>query len=107
MKAGWQSLGGVKDEELPANMRGMSASQRQQALKFAECMRANGEPDFPDPTFGNDTVTFNIPPNLDRNSPEAKSAVAICIKLIPPGLPYSNSAPGLPADNSSTDPQPR
>jgi hypothetical protein len=28
----------------------MSASQRQQALKFAECMRSNGVPDFPDPT---------------------------------------------------------
>jgi hypothetical protein len=59
-------------------------------LKAAECMRSHGVPDFPDPTFGNNTVTFNIPPNIDPNSSQAKSAVATCSKLIPPGLPYSN-----------------
>jgi hypothetical protein len=63
-------------------------------LKAAECMRSHGVPDFPDPTFGNNTVTFNVPPNIDPNSSQAKSAVATCSKLIPPGLPYSNrSAP--------------
>ena len=63
-------------------------------LKAAACMRSHGVPDFPDPTFENNTVTFNIPPNIDPNSSQAKSAVATCAKLIPPGLPYSNrSAP--------------
>jgi len=63
-------------------------------LKAAECMRSHGVPDFPDPTFGNNTVTFNVPPNIDPNSSQAKRAVATCSKLIPPGLPYSNrSAP--------------
>jgi hypothetical protein len=63
-------------------------------LKAAECMRSHGVPDFPDPTFGHNTVTFNVPPNIDPNSSQAKSAVATCSKLIPPGLPYSNrSAP--------------
>ena len=63
-------------------------------LKAAECMRSHGVPDFPDPTFGKNTVTFNVPPNIDPNSSQAKSAVATCSKLIPPGLPYSNrSAP--------------
>jgi hypothetical protein len=63
-------------------------------LKAAECMRSHGVPDFPDPTFGNGTVTFNAPPNIDPNSPQARSAVGACSKLIPPGLPYSNrSAP--------------
>jgi hypothetical protein len=59
-------------------------------------MRSHGVPDFPDPTFQNNTVTFNIPPAIDPNSSQAKSAEAICVKLIPPGLPYSNSR------NSST-----
>jgi hypothetical protein len=59
-------------------------------LKAAECMRSHGVPDFPDPTFGNNTVTFNVPPNIDPNSSQAKSAVAICQKLIPTGLPYSS-----------------
>jgi hypothetical protein len=65
-------------------------------LKAATCMRSHGVPDFPDPTFQNNNVTFNIPPNIDPNSSQAKSAEAICVKLIPPGLPYSNSG------NSST-----
>jgi hypothetical protein len=59
-------------------------------LKAASCMRSHGIPDFPDPTFENNTVTFNVPPNIDPNSSQAKTAVAICAKLIPSGLPYSN-----------------
>jgi hypothetical protein len=59
-------------------------------LNAARCMRSHGVPDFPDPTFGNNTVTFDIPPNIDPNSSQAKTAEAICVKLIPPGLPYSN-----------------
>jgi hypothetical protein len=63
-------------------------------LEAANCMRSHGVPDFPDPTFANNTVTFDIPPNIDPNSSQAKSAAASCVKLIPPGLPYSNrSAP--------------
>lgn len=60
-------------------------------LKSAACMRSHGVPDFPDPTFQNNTVTFNIPPSIDPNSAQAKAAEASCVKLIPPGLPYSNS----------------
>jgi hypothetical protein len=59
-------------------------------LKAAACMRSHGVPDFPDPTFQNNTVTFNIPPNIDPNSSQAKTAETSCAKLIPPGLPYSN-----------------
>jgi hypothetical protein len=59
-------------------------------LKAAACMRSHGVPDFPDPTFANNTVAFNIPPNIDPNSSQAKTAEATCVKLIPPGLPYSN-----------------
>jgi hypothetical protein len=59
-------------------------------LEAARCMRSHGVPDFPDPTFRNNTVTFNVPPNIDPNSSQAKSAEAICVNLIPPGLPYGN-----------------
>jgi hypothetical protein len=58
-------------------------------LDAAKCMRSHGLPDFPDPTFANNTVTFTIPPNIDPNSPDARSAQAICVRLIPPGLPYN------------------
>jgi hypothetical protein len=55
-------------------------------------MRSHGVPDFPDPTFRNNTVTFNVPPTIDPNSSWARGAVAICATLIPPGLPYSSSS---------------
>jgi len=80
----------------PAENGGQTQSQtitpadRPDYLNAARCMRSHGVPDFPDPTFGNNTVTFDIPPNIDPSSSQAKTAEAICVKLIPPGLPYSN-----------------
>ena len=65
-------------------------------LKGARCMRSHGVADFPDPTFENNSVRFNIPSSIDTNSSHFKSAAATCSKAIPPGLPYSNSR------NSST-----
>jgi hypothetical protein len=60
-------------------------------LKAAACMRRHGIPDFPDPTFQNNGVTFNIPASIDPNSPHVQNALPICRKLIPAGLPYSGS----------------
>jgi hypothetical protein len=68
----------------------LTPADRLDYLKAAACMRAHGIPDFPDPTFENNTVTFNTPPNIDPNSSQANSAKAICVKLIPRGLPYNN-----------------
>jgi hypothetical protein len=68
----------------------MTHADQADYLKAATCMRSHGVSDFPDPTFQNNNVTFNIPPNIDLKSPQAKRAQAICVKLIPPGLPYSN-----------------
>ena len=68
----------------------ITPADRLDYLKAAACIRSHGFPDFPDPTFGNNTVRFNIPPNIDPNSSQAKRAEAICAKLIPPGLPYSS-----------------
>jgi hypothetical protein len=89
--------GTVPPGALPQNTRPqdtqtppITPADRLDYLKGAACMRSHGFPGFPDPTFGNNTVTFNIPPNIDPNSPQAKRAEAICAKLIPPGLPYSN-----------------
>jgi hypothetical protein len=74
--------------------RPITTADRPDYLKAAACIRSHGFPDFPNPTFANNTVSFHIPPNIDPNSPQAKRAQAICVKLIPPGLPYSNrSAP--------------
>jgi hypothetical protein len=61
-------------------------------LKGAACMRSHGFPDFPDPTFRNNNVTFSSTTPIDANSSQYKSALATCQKLIPAGLPYSSPA---------------
>jgi hypothetical protein len=60
-------------------------------LKAAACMRRHGIPDFPDPTFQNGSVSFNIPSTIDPNTPVVQAALPICRKLIPAGLPYSGT----------------
>jgi hypothetical protein len=74
----------------PTTKQTITPADQADYLKAAACMRSNGVPDFPDPTFENNTVKFNAPPNIDPNSSQARTAEAICVKLIPPGLPYSN-----------------
>jgi len=61
-------------------------------LKGAACMRSHGFPDFPDPTFHDNTVSFTTTSNIDTNSSQYQSALSICQKLIPAGLPYSSSS---------------
>jgi hypothetical protein len=63
-------------------------------FRAAACIRSHGVPDFPDPTFENGHVRFNIPSSIERNSPQVRSAQATCAKLIPAGLPYSTSQGG-------------
>lgn len=74
----------------PAAPPKMSASERRKAVKFAECMRANGEPDFPDPTLGTATPSANSPvlalagmffkltPGLNPMSQAFKQAASRC-----------------------------
>jgi hypothetical protein len=49
-------------------------------VALAQCMRANGVPNFPDPKPGEG---IKLPPGLDRNSPAAKKAEAACEKYRP------------------------
>jgi hypothetical protein len=60
-------------------------------LRAAACMRSHGIPDFPDPTFQENGVTFNSKTPIDTTSPQFTTALATCEKLIPAGLPYSSS----------------
>jgi hypothetical protein len=58
----------------------------------AVCMRRHGFPDFPDPTFQDTNVTFDIPSTIDTSTSRFASARAICERLIPPGLPDGSSS---------------
>ena len=78
----------------PTQRQTITPADQADYLKAASCMRSHGVTGFPDPTFENNAVKFNIPPNIDPNSSQAKRAEAICVKLIPPNLPYSSAKPG-------------
>jgi hypothetical protein len=77
----------------PGPPAGPTITQKDQLdyLKAAECMRAHGIDDFPDPTFVGG-VHFNPPPGMNAsigNSPQFLRAQETCGKLIPSGLPHS------------------
>ncbi|HLW96532.1 MAG TPA: hypothetical protein VKS25_14235 [Solirubrobacteraceae bacterium] len=56
------------------------------ALAYAKCMRANGEPSFPDPSPGGG-FEFQAGHGVDPSSPLFQAARAKCQKLVPmPGL---------------------
>ncbi|HEX2418970.1 MAG TPA: hypothetical protein VHJ83_12755 [Micromonosporaceae bacterium] len=58
-----------------------TATPREKAVKFAECMRENGYPDFPDPKASGEFATFGI-----SVSPAVwTKALSACKELQPPG----------------------
>jgi hypothetical protein len=70
----------------------ITAQDRQDYLKAATCMRSHGFPDFPDPTFENNSVQVNIPSSIDQDTSGFTSAATICTRLIPAGLPGTRRA---------------
>jgi hypothetical protein len=70
----------------------IAAAERADYLKAAACMRSHGVPAFPDPTFQDNTVTFRSSSPIDTTSPQYVSALTMCRKLIPAGLPYGSSS---------------
>jgi len=78
---------------LPGKPTSAQFGTQQQAdyLKAAACMRSHGIVGFPDPVFPSPgAVQFPLPAGMDANSARFEAARAICQKLIPQGLPYSN-----------------
>ncbi|GAA0359286.1 hypothetical protein NE235_17255 [Actinoallomurus spadix] len=66
------------------NGTGMGAQDNTAMLKFAECMRKNGVPDFPDPEGGK--MILKKGGGVDPDSPQFKAAQKTCQKLMPGGL---------------------
>ena len=64
---------------------------QQSALAYARCMRANGVPNFPDPSAGG-SFTFQAGSGIDRSSPAFETAQARCRKLLPNGGPLSGGS---------------
>lgn len=62
------------------------------ATKFSACMRAHGEPDFPDPN-AQGAITFgSAAPGMNRSSPRFRSAFHACRSLLPAGIGRPPSA---------------
>jgi hypothetical protein len=72
-----------------------NASARTEAVKFAECMRANGVREFPDPDASG-TYTIDGIANrssLDTNSAAFRQASSACRDLEPPGFTGGKRSP--------------
>ena len=61
----------------------ISPSARAQYLRYAACIRAHGEPNYPDPTFSGDAVNFGDLSGIDTNSPQYQGALHACASLNP------------------------
>jgi hypothetical protein len=67
-----------------ASNTGVDQQLVSQDLKLAQCVRAHGVPDFPDPTVAGGSVTFQG--TFDTGSPQFQNAERACKSLIPAGM---------------------
>lgn len=72
-----------------------TAANRDQAVKFAECMRKNGVSGFPDPSasgaFTIDAIANSS--SVDVNSPAFSQAIGVCKDLEPAGFTGEKRSP--------------
>jgi hypothetical protein len=82
------------------------ARAQESALKFSQCMRTHGVPDFPDPTFSGGAVKMTLKAGgangIDPNSPQFKAAQKTCQSLMPG--PKDGPSGGGPSTSSSGGP---
>jgi hypothetical protein len=82
------------------------AKVQESALKFSQCMRTHGVPNFPDPTFGGGgRVALKITGGtggIDPNSPQFKTAQKACQSSLPG--PGGKGGPGGETSASSSGP---
>jgi hypothetical protein len=82
--AAWTTAIGVCKDLQPPGFTGakVTPSQRTARLEFARCMRANGVPDFPDPTSNGPLIDTNRIPSLagkdPRRDPGLQAAMQAC-----------------------------
>ncbi len=92
---------------LGGNRQPSSSDSPATVLKYSECMRANGVPDFPDPVNG--TLHFNLGAggDLNPNNPTFQTASKLCVRktgavvpgaggTVPPGVIRLEGAGPLP-----------
>jgi hypothetical protein len=66
---------------------GSGSGKSARALKYAQCMRSNGVPNFPDPVNGRTTLRLGPNSNgVNPQTPQFKSAQQACKEFAPEGL---------------------
>ena len=72
-----------------------SASTRDQAVKFAECMRTNGVREFPDPDASGQLTVDGVAnrSSLDTSGAAFQRAITACRELQPAGFTGSKRSP--------------
>ncbi len=89
------ALLGAGCSNAPADTGNNAAAAREQAVKFAECMRNNGVREFPDPDASG-RLTIDAVANgssLDTNSAAFQRALSACKDLEPPGFTGDKRSP--------------
>jgi hypothetical protein len=56
-----------------------------QGIKFADCLRAHGVPNFPDPSGGGGGIQISASSGVNPSSPAFGAARSSCAKLLPGG----------------------
>jgi hypothetical protein len=69
-----------------AGTTGSAPSAKPQFLKFSQCMRSHGVPNFPDPGAGGG-IELASGDGINPFSPAFKAAQSVCRKLLPGGGP--------------------
>jgi hypothetical protein len=64
----------------------MPAAEQQRFLRYSQCMRTHGVPQFPDPKFSGGGVQLRLPQGLGPDSPSLKAAQNACRSLQPGGM---------------------
>ncbi len=91
-----ETNGGGSDTAAPATTGGTNTSTAYQAaLQFADCMRKNGVPTFPDPDqsggYTLDAIANGT--SIDTNSAAFGQAISACRSLEPPGFTGTQRSP--------------
>jgi hypothetical protein len=77
----YQSAAKACQKDVPASLQNVTpAESAAAALKYTECMRSHGEPNFPEPN-AKGLISINPTGILDPNSPQFKKAEIACEKV--------------------------
>ena len=91
------------------------AKMQEQALKFSECMRHNGVPNFPDPKFSGGATRVTLKAGgaggLDPSSPQFRAAQKACQSDLsfkpgrgPAGSVHAGAGPGRSSEQTAVAP---